>query len=174
MANIEKIRQAMLDRGLEALWLDDVHDRQYATGFHASDGAVLILRDKAYFITDSRYIEAAGEAVKDAELLLCGAANTQSAILRALLAENGVTALGAQDGSLSYSEYLRMQDALGVRFVPAQDITGRLRETKEAYELESIVRAQRIAEMAFDAVLGLIRPEMTENALAAELEYRMT
>jgi Xaa-Pro aminopeptidase len=163
----------MLEKGLEALWLDNELDRQYAVGFHTSDGAVLILRSKAYFITDSRYIEAAGETVRDAELLLCSAANTQRDILRALLAENGVTALGVQDGSLSYSEYLRMQEALGVRFVPAQDITTLLRETKEAYEVESMVRAQRIAEKALDAVLGLIEPGITENAVAAELEYLM-
>lgn len=173
MANINKIRQAMCKEGLSALWLYDEIDRLYASGYLTSDGAVLVLPDKAYFITDSRFIEAAMEQVEGAEVLLCTAENKESDILRRLLAENGVTELGAQDGSLSYSEYLRYQETLGVRFVPAQQITKSLRELKERFEVESMIRAQRIAEKALDHVLGLLAPGLTENEVAAELEYQM-
>lgn len=163
----------MQEKGLKALWLHDELDRRYAVHFHTSAGAVLILPDAAYFITDSRYIEAAREQAVDAEVLLCTDAERQSDILRRLLSENGVTELGVQDGCLSYAEYLKMQESLGVVFVPAQEITVGLRETKERYEIENMIRAQRIAEKALDHVLGLITPGMTENAVAAELEYHM-
>ncbi len=174
MANIKKIQQAISEEGLSALWLYDELDRLYASGFLTSDGAVLILRNKAYFITDSRYIEAAEEQVKDAEVILCTNENRETDILKRLLSENGISELGAQDGSLSYSEYLRMQEALGVKFVPAQHITKTLREVKERFEVESMTTAQRIAEKAFDHVLGMLSPGMTEKEVAAELEYQMT
>ena len=174
MANIKKIQQAMVNKGLPALWLYDELDRLYATGFLTSDGAVIILPDRAFFITDSRYIEAAKEKIRDSEVLLCTAEDRESDIMRRILSENGITQLGAQDGSLSYSEYLRMQETLGVKLVPAQDITKTLREVKERFEVESIVSAQRIAEKALDHVLGLIRPGLTEKDIAAELEYQMT
>ncbi|MEA4894840.1 MAG: aminopeptidase P family protein [Oscillospiraceae bacterium] len=174
MANIKKIRQAMLSAGIPALWLYDELDRLYASGFLTSDGSVLILRDKAYFITDSRYIEAARETVRDAEVILCSNENRETDILKKLLSENGITELGAQDGSLCYTEYLRMQDALGVKFIPAQGITKSLREIKERFEVESIISAQRIAEKALDYVLGKLAPGMTEKEVAAELEYQMT
>ena len=173
MANFEKIRQAMLKEELQALWLHDELDRLYASGFVTSDGAVLILPEKAYFITDSRYIEAAQEKVKDAEVLLCTGTNKASDIIKTILAENGIDAIGAQDGSLSYSEYLRMQDALGVKLIPAQGITSTLREIKQRYEIDSIIAAQRIAEKALDHVLGIMSPGMTENEVTAELEYQM-
>ena len=174
MANIKKIQQAMQEHGLRALWLYDELDRLYASGFHTSDGAVLILSDKAYFITDSRYIEAAGEKVEDAELMLCTSDNRESDIIKKILTENGITELGAQDGSLSYSEYLRMQETLGVSFVPSQHITKTLREVKERYEVDSMIRAQRIAEKALDHVLGIICVGMTEKEITAEIEYQMT
>ncbi len=164
----------MLSAGLPALWLYDELDRLYASEFLTSDGSVLILRDKAYFITDSRFIEAAEEKVRDAEVILCTNENREADILRKLLSDNGIVELGAQDGSLCYSEYLRMQEALGVRFVPAQNITKSLREVKERFEVESIVSAQRIAEKALDIVLGKLAPGMTEKEVSAELEYQMT
>ena len=164
----------MLSAGLPALWLYDELDRLYASEFLTSDGSVLIFPNTAYFITDSRFIEAAQEQVRDAEVLLCTNENRETDILRKLLSENSITELGAQDGSLCYSEYLRMQEALGVKFVPAQSITKALREVKERFEVDSIVSAQRIAEKALDLVLGMLKPWMTEKEVAAELEYQMT
>ncbi|MFB0921419.1 MAG: aminopeptidase P family protein [Oscillospiraceae bacterium] len=174
MANIKKIQQAMITAGLPALWLYDELDRLYACEFLTSDGSVLIFPERAYFITDSRFIEAAREQVTGAEVILCTNENREADILRRLLSENGVTELGAQDGSLCYSEYLSMQETLGVSFVPAQNITKSLREVKERFEIESIISAQRIAEKALDHVLGMLKPGLTEKDVSAELEYRMT
>ena len=49
----------------------------------------------------------------------------------------------------------------------------RLRQIKDQDETDSLRQAQRIAEEAFDALLGVIRPGMTEKELAALLEYEM-
>ena len=160
--------------GLPALLLTGPLDRLYAGGFETSDGAVLILPDRAFFITDSRYIEAAREKVTDAEVLLCTAENRDMDIVKKLLADAGVTRAGAQDESLSYSEWQRVQMKLGVELVPAQSVTISLREIKEQYEIDSIIAAQRIAEGALDYVLGFIKPGLTEKDVSAELEYRMT
>lgn len=173
MANIKKIQQAMLNEGVSALLLSDELDRLYASGFFTSDGAVLVLPDSAYFITDSRYIEAANEYVKEAAVLQSTSTNKKNDIIKKILSENGITELGAQDESLSYSEYLRTQEALGVKLVPAQKIIARLREAKERFEVDSIIAAQRIAEKALEQVLGIIKPGITEKDVAAELEYQM-
>lgn len=159
--------------GLFALLLSDECDRLYASGFHTSDGSVLILRDKAYFITDSRYIEAASEKVRDAEVILCSASNREKDIIHKILTDNQISELGVQDEYLSYSEYLRKQEAYGVKFVQAQKITKALREIKDLSEKGNIVSAQRIAERALDIVLGMLAPGMTEKAVAAELDYQM-
>ncbi len=173
MSNISMIQNKMAQEGLPALLLTDELDRLYASGFHTSDGAVLILRDKAFFITDSRYIEEAGNHVKDAQVLQSTIQNSENSIIKSLLAESGITKLGAQDGSLSYSGYLSLQSALDVELVPAQNITISLREVKNAYEVDSMVAAQRIAEKALDNVLGVIKPGMSEQEVAALLEYQM-
>ena len=174
MNNIAKIQQKMKQEGLPALLLTDPLDRLYAGGFETSDDAVLITPDRAWFITDSRYIEAAREKVENAEVLLCTADNRDMDIVKRLLADAKIEKCGAQDESLSYSEWQRVTVTLGVELIPAQNVTVSLREIKEAYEIDSIVSAQRIAEKALDDVLGFIRPGLTEKDIAAELEYRMT
>jgi Xaa-Pro aminopeptidase len=173
MANIKKIQKAMKNYDLDALLLKDETDRLYASGFQTSAGALLILPEMAYFITDSRYIEAACEYVKDAEVLQSNIEEKENDILKRLISENGITRLGAQDESLSYSEYLRLQEALSLKLVPAQKICLELRQIKEPYEVENIVSAQRIAEKALDYVLGMIKPGISEKEIAAELEYQM-
>ena len=173
MSNIAKIQAAMAVDHLDALWLSHEADRLYACGYDTSDGAVLIFKDSAYFITDSRYIEVARETVKNAEVLLSTPENGQTAILKKLLSDRGVKELGAQDESLSYAEYLRKEKALGVKLLPAQKICTVLRQRKERYEVDNIVAAQRIAEKALDYVLGIIKPGISEKDVAAELEYQM-
>lgn len=172
MSNIAKIQKAMEALQLPALLLTEEADRRYASGFNA-EGAVLITPEKAWLITDSRYIEAAGEAVKDAEVLMSSSRDPQSEILRRLLRENGVSAVGVQEESLSYAAYNRLQKKLEAEFLPAQKLTLSLRQIKEPWEVESIISAQRIAERALDTVLGILKEGITERQAAAELEYQM-
>ena len=48
-----------------------------------------------------------------------------------------------------------------------------LRMVKSAGEKEQIIRAQRIAEQAFDHILTFIRPGVTEREIALELDHFM-
>lgn len=173
MENIKKIQQKMKEEGLHALLLSNEIDRLYASSFLTSDGAVLILENKAFFITDSRYIEAANEKVRGADILQCTVEVKETDIIKRILEENGITEVGAQDKYLSYSDYLHLQDVLGVKLIPSHGITMSLREVKDRFEVDSMIAAQRISEEALDFVLGFIKPGITEKDVAAELEYRM-
>lgn len=172
MSNVSKIKKSLSDKGLPALLLTDGLDMRYATGFFA-EGSVIVFPEEAFLITDSRYIEAAKEAVKGVEVLMSSVESSETAILKGLLEERGVSVLGVQDESLSYAAYLRLREKLGVEFVPAQDLTIKLRQAKEPWEVQCIETAQRIAEKALDFVLGFIKEGLTEKEVAAELEYQM-
>ena len=173
MSNIKKTQAAMQNAGLNALLITERLDRLYVLDFHSTDGAVLILRDKVYFVTDSRYIESARERITDAIVIMSTNEKSQNTTLKEILAENSITELGAQDEALSYSTFLSTAEKLEVKLIPSKGIIRGLRETKERYEVDYILAAQRIAEAAFDYVLGLIKPGITERDIAAELDYRM-
>ena len=62
MSNLERLKNRIAAEGLDAVLLMDSYNRHFATGFHSSAGAVIVTAKDAWFITDSRYIEAATEA----------------------------------------------------------------------------------------------------------------
>ena len=59
MNNIAKIQNALIKNELDALLITDEKNQRYAAGFPFTDGYVLVTKEKAWLITDSRYIEAA-------------------------------------------------------------------------------------------------------------------
>lgn len=174
MNHIEKIRAELLSRSLDAILLTDEKNQRYATGFPISDGLVLVGREKAYLITDSRYIEAAQNSVEDcitvrqfdrkAPLMLC---------LKQALAETGAQKVAAEDTKLSHSAYLAYEKRLGTELIPAGDFMTKLRASKDEDELKAMREAQAISEAALEETLHIIRPGMTEREVAAELVYRM-
>ena len=170
MARIEQIRQRLGE--LDALLLTDPVTIRYAAGFEISDGAALIGRENAWLITDSRYIEAAREAVTGMEVLCTSREKSLYALLRELAAGAG-PAIGAEEDRLSHGAWQRLEEKLHTHFSPAGSIVAGLRASKDEEEIGLLTAAQRIAERALDEVLGLIRPGMTEREVAAELVYRM-
>ena len=171
MSHISLIQQCLGE--LDALILTDPITLRYASGFYITDGAAVIARDKAWFITDSRYIEAAEAAVKDMELLCTSREHSLSALLGEIFSRNPYTAVAAEEDRVNRAEWSRLEEILGLTLHNGAAIIAGLRSSKDADEVAFIVAAQRIAEKALDDVLGLIRPGMTEQEVAAELVYRM-
>ena len=170
MSRIEKIHSRLGE--LDALLLTDDISIRYASGFYITDGAALITKTGAYFITDSRYIEAAQSVVKDMDILCTSHEKNLRSILAELMAGAG-SAVGAEETRLSHDAWLSMEESFGVKLRPAADILAGLRASKDAAEVEDMISAQRIAEKALDEVLGIIRPGLTEKDIASELVYRM-
>lgn len=61
---LAKIRGGLIDLGLDAVLITDELNQRYAAGFAFTDGAVLVTLDRAFLLTDSRYIEAAEKAFR--------------------------------------------------------------------------------------------------------------
>lgn len=174
MERLAKIRGGLIDLGLDAVLITDELNQRYATGFAFTDGAVLITLDRAFLLTDSRYIEAAQKSVSgDITVRMFGAGKRLSQLVREAMTECSVKMLGAEEFSLSHGAYLNWQKVLGVELHPCQSLFYRLRASKDEAEIRSMRRAQAIAEKALDDVLHIIRPGITERDIAAEISYRM-
>lgn len=174
MERLAKIRGGLIDLGLDAVLITDELNQRYATGFAFTDGAVLITLDRAFLITDSRYIEAAERCVsRDITLRMFGAGRRLTELVREAIAECGVKMLGAEEFSLSHGAFLNWQKALGTELHPCQSLFYSLRASKDEAEQRSMRHAQAIAEKALDDVLRIIRPGVTERDIAAEITYRL-
>ncbi len=173
MNQIARIREELIKRGLDALLTTDEKNQRYAAGFPFTDGAVLVGREKAFLITDSRYIEAARQQAEGVEVRMFDKACPLPARLKEALAEMGAEKIAAEDESLSHAAFLGWEKKLGVRLESAGELFRQLRMVKTEEEIASMIHAQRISETALDEVLHIIKPGMTEREVASELVYRM-
>ena len=174
MNNIARIQQQLVEKQLDALLITDEKNQRYAVGFPFTDGAVVVTRERAYLLTDSRYIEAAEKAADPCiTVQQFDARYPLMARIANALKENNVHRLGGEEQKLSYGAYQAYQKRLGLEILPAQEILTTLRASKNEEEIACMIRAQRISEAALEETLHIIRPGMTEKEVMAELVYRM-
>lgn len=174
MNNIARIQAELVKNDLDALLIFDEKNQRFAAGFPFTDGAVIVARDKAWLLTDSRYIEAAEKAAGGCACVqMFDRQHPLMSLIKAALAEAKVERLGAEEESLSYARWANLERLLGVKLQGAQSILRTLRASKTDEEIRSMIRAQRISEKALEEVLQIIKPGMTEREVMAELVYHM-
>ena len=173
MNNIARIQQSLIEKDLDALYIENEKNQRYAAGFPFTDGAVVVAREGAWLITDSRYIEAAETSAEGVEVLLYDREHPLSEHLTALFTKTGAQKLGIEENSLSYARYLKLKELCSCELVPAQAVLSGLRAAKTDEEIAYMKEAQAISEAALSDILGIIRPGMTEREIAAELVYAM-
>ncbi len=172
MTRLEKLKAA-LPAGVDGLLVSSEINQRWLTEFNYTDGYVLVTREKSYLVTDFRYTEAAEkECAPGFEVV--ESKGGFKAFLCGLLEENHVKVLAYEDRDLTCAEYRMVSGWFeAYELTPIGGLVEGLREYKDADEIENIIRAQRIAEQAFQHILGYISPERTEIDVALELEFFM-
>ena len=174
MNNIRRIQEALIQQGLDAILITDEKNQRYATGFPFTDGYVLVAREKAWLITDSRYIEAAEKIAGGCcTVQMFDREHSAVSLLKAALAEAGVEKLAAEEEKLSYANFAALSRNLEKQFYASKGLLMGLRASKNQEEIDSMIQAQRISEKALEKTLTLIKPGMTEREVMAELSYYM-
>ena len=175
MTQLKRLQAKMRERGVEGILLSSTLNQRYITNFNYDDGYVVVFQNKAYVLTDFRFIEAANAQINhgDFEIL------TPKGHLRhvaALGQENGVKTVQVEESELSL-EYLSLFEKAAegkVNYIGgASSILTEMRMVKTADELAKMAEAQRITDAAFSHILEYIRPDMTEIDVALELEFFM-
>ena len=176
MNHFSQIKEKIAEAGLDGILLNSEPNRFYASDFPTmaeDDGRVLITKEGCYFITDSRYTEAAQNRIRNAEIIIRENAASYIDILKDLTAKHGIKKLGFEEEALTVKQYNDYSSALGCEFVPASDILENLRQSKDDDEIKSMIAAQRIAEKALEQLLTEIREGQTEKEISARLQYLM-
>lgn len=173
MNNIKRLEALLKDDSHAALITSDV-SRRYFCGFKSSAGVILVTKEGSYLIIDSRYYDKAKQRVTDCDVLLMEDVYRQ---ILDLLVKHNVRSLSVESAYMTlseceeYSEKLYYCDIDSSRWL--SDQISAMRVIKTAEEIELIVRAQRIAEAAYERLLERMRRGMTEKQVAALLNYFM-
>lgn len=171
---ISKLKAYLKEKNSAALIMSE-ENICYFTSFHSTNGYLVVTGDKAVFLTDSRYIEAAGNKIKTCDEIL--ETKGMEKTLRPFIESLGIKSLMLESERVTVSRYNDIKKMLGGIEVICdggldKEISD-IRMVKNKDEISKIVTAQRIAEKAFDHILGFIKVGRTEKEVALELEYFM-
>ena len=167
--NLKAIREKLLARGLDAVLITDDITRRYVTQMPDSAGAVLVGLNSAAVMTDFRYIEAAQCCRPAFSVEMVEKRDGYGAAAEAHLTAWGAKRVGFEDDRMTFADYTVWKAALSAELVPAGDIVSDLRVCKTEAEIGSLIAAQRIAERAWEQMLPIIRPGISEIELRGEL-----
>ena len=113
MDRIKRLSQ-MLPEDVDAALITSDVNRQYYTGFVSSAGALLVTKEKAVLLLDSRYIEAGSKKVTDAEVVLMTDMAKQ---LNELFEELGVKTVGIESGYMTVESLFSLRKVLSVELL---------------------------------------------------------
>ena len=171
MNHIKGLRGILERISADALLLTSPVSQRYAVDYSFTDGYVLIMKDQAYLITDFRYKEEA-EASIDPEITVVTPPSRQEFVLD-MLHDGAVGSLGIEDRAMTVYEYDVIFASQGVKTIKIGEEIERLRSIKDEAELSRIRAAQAITDAAYDHILSMMTPSMTEIEVALEIDFFM-
>lgn len=173
---LENVKQNIKDNEYDAILLTG-HENpmaqknlRYLTGFTGSSAYTLVGEDFQYFISDFRYTEQVKLQVKGFEYI--ERTTTIVNVLKELIEKHNIKSIGF-DKKILYAEYEMYNNGLECELIPLNNVMEDLRISKTNEEVEILKEACDIADKAFDFILTVIEPGMTEREVAIKLENHM-
>lgn len=176
-SRLDGVRRRIKDDGAAAAMISMGSNLKYLTAFdgvidEGINGACVITETSARFYTDSRYVEAATSAAEGGPWEVCLAAENLYVTLSEQLRSENVSTLLVESG-IPYGRFKFVAEQFLGAVRAVDDIVEKLRVVKESEEIERIAAAAAIADRGFDHMLEYIKPGVSEEEIAIELEYFM-
>jgi Xaa-Pro aminopeptidase len=175
-ARQKKLATVLRESGFDALLVTHLPNVRYLCGFSGTAGALLLIAGarghKAVFYTDGRYDQQAHEEVQGARVVIGKRAAFGEACEGAQKASVGV--LGFEAEHLAYAAYKQLAQAVRgkTRLKPAAGLIESLRVIKDQGEISQIRAAVVLGASLFQTALSVIKPGVSENQIAGELELQ--
>src|SRR3954452_13734009 len=143
----ERLAELITERELDQLFVSDLVNVRYLTGFTGTNGACLVGRGELIFFTDFRYTERAEAAVSSEWERPEAERELIPQIVRRMKRR-----VGFEDAKLSVRQLARLEAAAGddVECAPAGDLVEQLRAIKEPEELRRIAVAAELTDGVYE------------------------
>lgn len=169
-----KLLDQMAEQDLPAMLVTHMPNVFYLSGFTGSSAALVVTPEDPYILVDPRYtIQAKSECGAARVTEFSGKSSTTAAA--ELILDLNPKVLGFEADHLTVSRHDEIRGILGdsVETRSTRGVVERLRRVKDKREIALIRRAAGIADAAFAAVIGGIKPNLAERDLALMIDSTM-
>lgn len=173
MKRTEQLLKLLEEKALDSLFLNNVQNIRYMSGYTGEDSYILISPKGKWFITDYRYSEQAEVECKGFEVICRNRQEvTLGQCVEQILKEYGLATMGFERDHINFGMIEDIKDTLvDVEVVPTSGLVETLRYIKDEHEIDLMRKAASIADKAFEKLMTVIKVGMTEAEAAIELEY---
>ncbi len=175
---LNKITDGFAKEGIDSLLIANPANVRYLSGFKGGEisnpkddiACLFIVGKKRFFITDSRYELQVKKDVTGFEIKILD--GPLSEFLKDLTFKPNARKIGFEHSHLSHRFYERLRkEIVFADLVPVTNVVERLRQIKDPHELDLIRNSVLILENAVIYFKSILKPGLSENDLAAKMEY---
>ena len=166
------VRSRLTDLELDALMVTAPENTRYLSGFSGTLGYLVVTRDGAEILGDSRYWMQMEAEAPGFTLVRSVASSGLLALLADRLKGLGLRRVGFESQHVTVDQHRRLSGALPaeIALVPTAGLVEDLRMLKTPHEVELLRQVAMIASRAFDRVRSAVRPGLRERDVAFLLE----
>jgi Xaa-Pro aminopeptidase len=178
-ARHNKLREAILAAGLDALVVTHLPNLFYLTNFQGTAGIAVVTHERMYLILDFRYSAAARawwdspHGCPNGEIVPVD--RTYDETLTALVKKLQSKRVGIEGAYMPVNRANDLIRSLGdaVSLVPTDGMVERLRIVKDAHEIEMLRKGGQLLSVVAADVLKEIKSGMKEQEFAARIDWRI-
>jgi len=175
---LKSVQTIFVRKSLDALLVTHLPNIRYLCGFTGTASALLILESGSVLFTDGRYSEQARAEVQGSRIVIArkaplAAAAEWSIENKSKVARKKPRRLGIESEHLTVAGRRQLASCLRPEFQlrETRGVVEGLRMVKDADEIARLRAAAALGASLFNRALQMIRPGVTENEVAAEMEY---
>jgi Xaa-Pro aminopeptidase len=175
---LKKLQTVFERDALDALLVTHLPNIRYLCGFTGTSGVLAVAEPRGVFFTDGRYTEQARSEVQGSRIVIAHKPPLVAAAEWLLQNKSKLGAkkprrLGIESEHLTVAGRTQLLTCLrpDFRLRETRGLVERARMVKDADEIARLRAAAALGARLFDRALEVIRPGVTENEVAAEMEY---
>jgi Xaa-Pro aminopeptidase len=160
----------MQENGIEAMFINNMANVRYLSGFNGDSAAIYLSKKTACFVIRVGYKIQVETRHPDFEYRLHDHPNPPLAQRVAeLVAEDKVNTLHFEKNHLPWGIYNELQRQVEAELMPMEDVIEEVRMVKEEDELALMRTAAEITDAAFADIIQFIKPGLSELEIDARL-----
>jgi Xaa-Pro aminopeptidase len=167
---IESVKQNIQLESLDGIYITNLTNVRYLTGFTGSAGSLLIVDNKQHFFTDGRYIEQSNTEVKNCTIHIVGGVHINAIKEKNLLKKDQKIGFEGNFVNVNlYDAFVRLLS--DIHWEKTSGIIEKIAAVKDNLEIDSLKTAIEITDVVFESIIPDLKIGATEKEISAKISY---
>ena len=167
---INTLNEKISSKNLDGMYITNLTNVRYLTGFTGSAGSMLIINNEKHFFTDGRYIEQSKTQVTNCKIHIVGGAHFKAIANQKLIKNNCKIGFESDHMSVTFFDHLS-KSINNVDWVKCNGIIEQIAAVKDKFEIESLQTAIDITDEVFSQIIPELKIGAKEIDIAAKISY---